>query len=96
MNGHLIIQLADGDHAGTNFVTGRLGTEIAHLKIGSGVTIDATDASLDLLREIAAAASDLVDWAEDRERAADVPNQVAAEDGVRSIGVPYQRGPVAA
>ncbi|MFE9850252.1 hypothetical protein ACFYPN_15780 [Streptomyces sp. NPDC005576] len=28
--------------------------------------------------------------------AADVPNEVAAEDGVRSIGVPYQRGPVAA
>ncbi|MEU0355700.1 hypothetical protein [Streptomyces cyaneofuscatus] len=31
-----------------------------------------------------------------RDRAADVPNEVAAEDGVRSIGVPYQRGTEAA
>lgn len=31
-----------------------------------------------------------------RDRAADVPNEVAAEDGVRSIGVPYQRGAEAA
>lgn len=33
---------------------------------------------------------------EARERAADVPNEVAAEDGHRFVGVPFQRGPVAA
>lgn len=31
-----------------------------------------------------------------QDRAARIPAQVAAEDGVRWIGVPYQRGPVAA
>ncbi|MFD6656841.1 hypothetical protein ACFWEB_17075 [Streptomyces parvus] len=31
-----------------------------------------------------------------RDRAADVADEVAAEDGVRSISVPFKRGPVAA
>ncbi|MBD3549809.1 hypothetical protein [Streptomyces sp. JV180] len=31
-----------------------------------------------------------------RDRAAEVPNEVAAEDGVRSIGIPVQRKQVAA
>ncbi|MFJ6239831.1 hypothetical protein ACIQH0_37895 [Streptomyces griseus] len=31
-----------------------------------------------------------------RDRAAEVADEVAAEDGVHSIGVPFQRGPVAA
>ncbi|KOG78757.1 hypothetical protein ACZ90_11825 [Streptomyces albus subsp. albus] len=31
-----------------------------------------------------------------RDRAAEVPNEVAAEDGVRSIGIPFQRKQVAA
>ncbi|MFI5739107.1 hypothetical protein ACIA9I_12130 [Streptomyces anulatus] len=66
------------------------------LRLGSNLRIDVTDASLDQLDRLAEVAADLADHQRDRYRAADVADQVAAEDGVRSISVPFQRRPVAA
>lgn len=75
-----------------------LETENGHtfLRLGTALRIDVTDASLDQLDRLADVAADLADMRRDRHRAAEVASQVAAEDGVRSIGVPIQCGPVAA
>ncbi|TXS48901.1 hypothetical protein [Streptomyces sp. OR43] len=64
------------------------------IRIGRALKVDVTDASLDQLRRLANVADDLVAV---REARADVAAQVAAEDGVRHIGIPVQRnGSVAA
>ncbi|MFE5958962.1 hypothetical protein [Streptomyces rubiginosohelvolus] len=68
----------------------------AYLWIGLALNINVTNASPEQLRRLAQVAEDLAAWREDRDRAADVADEVAAEDGVRSISVPIQRGPVAA
>ncbi|MEV7654584.1 hypothetical protein AB0O39_10480 [Streptomyces anulatus] len=66
------------------------------LRIGAALRVDVTDASLDQLDRLADVAADLADHQRDRYRAADVADEVAAENGVRSISVPFQRKPVAA
>lgn len=66
------------------------------LRLGQNLRVDVTDASLDQLDRLADVAADLADRQRDRYQAADVADEVAAEDGVRSIGVPFKRGPVAA
>ncbi|MFF8297687.1 hypothetical protein ACF07M_20135 [Streptomyces globisporus] len=66
------------------------------LRIGQNLRVDVTDASLDQLDQLADVAADLAGHQRDRYRAADVADQVAAEDGHRLVGVPIQRGPVAA
>ncbi|MGW6288283.1 hypothetical protein [Streptomyces sp. NPDC055107] len=66
------------------------------LRLGQNLLVDVTDASLDQLDRLADVAADLADVRRDRIRAAQVADEVAAEDGVRSIGVPYQRGAEAA
>ncbi|MFE3487509.1 hypothetical protein [Streptomyces griseus] len=66
------------------------------LRLGQNLRVDVTDASLDQLDRLAEVAADLADQQRDRYRAADVANEVAAEDGHRFVGVPYQRGAVAA
>lgn len=66
------------------------------LRIGAALRVDVTDASLDQLDRLADVAVDLADRQRDRHQAADVADQVAAEDGHRFVGVPFQRGPVAA
>ncbi|WP_434744594.1 hypothetical protein [Streptomyces sp. A-14] len=66
------------------------------LRIGQNLRVDVTDASLDQLDRLADVAADLADHQRDRYQAADVADQVAAEDGHRFVGVPIQRGPVAA
>lgn len=66
------------------------------LRIGAALRVDVTDASLDQLDRLANVAADLADMQRDRYRAADVADEVAAEDGHRFVGVPFQRGPVAA
>lgn len=66
------------------------------LRLGSNLRIDVTDASLDQLDRLADVAADLADHQRDRYRAAEVADEVAAEDGHRFVGVPIQRGPVAA
>ncbi|WP_327335935.1 hypothetical protein OG384_04670 [Streptomyces sp. NBC_01324] len=64
------------------------------LQIGSALTLHIDQTPTETLLAVAAA---LVEAAEARDTAADVADQVAAEDGVRHIGVPYQRnGSVAA
>ncbi|MEI5032485.1 hypothetical protein RB201_04600 [Streptomyces sp. S1A(2023)] len=65
-------------------------------RVGQNLRIDVTDASLDQLDRLADVAADLADHQRDRYQAADVADQVAAEDGHRFVGVPIQRGPVAA
>ncbi|MEU2403339.1 hypothetical protein ABZ609_03300 [Streptomyces rubiginosohelvolus] len=67
----------------------------ASIRFGFALTMDVTDAPPEQLRRLAQVAEDLAAWREERDRAADVADEVAAEDGVRSIGVPIQRGPVA-
>ncbi|MFJ3084648.1 hypothetical protein ACIPJG_33530 [Streptomyces halstedii] len=75
----------------------------AHTQLDTAHALDVSDA-LAVVRSQASLAAALrwVLWALDEEwtaadTAADIPNQVAAEDGVRTIGVPYQRtGQVAA
>jgi len=79
------------DVSETAYRTGHKGAQYATLRIGNALGIDVTDASPEVLRRIAAAAEELATWAEARDAAAKVPVQVAAEDGVRLIGVPYQR-----
>lgn len=66
------------------------------LRLGAALRIEVTDASLDQLDKLADVAADLADLRRERDRAAEVADQVAAEDGVRSIGIPAQRGQVAA
>lgn len=67
-----------------------------YIRIGRSLKVDVTDASIDQLRRLANVADDLVAMREDRDTA-DVAAQVAAEDGVRHIGIPHQRnGSVAA
>ncbi|MFD5940209.1 hypothetical protein [Streptomyces griseus] len=66
------------------------------LRIGAALRVEVTDASLDQLDRLADVAADLADVRRDRIRAAQVADEVAAEDGHRFVGVPYQRGPVAA
>ncbi|WP_097982863.1 hypothetical protein [Streptomyces sp. f150] len=66
------------------------------LRLGAALRVEVTDASLDQLDQLAEVAADLAEHQRDRYRAANVPNEVAAEDGHRFVGVPIQRGPVAA
>lgn len=92
------------DNVETAYRTGYQGRQLATLRIGNGLGIDVADASPEVLRKIAAGFEELAEWAKARDEAAevasqaaaDVANQVAAEDGVRSIGIPIQGGPVAA
>ncbi|MFE7237258.1 hypothetical protein [Streptomyces sp. NPDC057580] len=63
----------------------------AYLWIGLALNINVTNASPEQLRRLAEVAQDLADWREAQNAAAEVANEVAAEDGVPSIGVPYQR-----
>lgn len=91
------VSLAADDLIETVYRTGYRGREFATLRIGNALGIDVADASPDVLRQIAAAADELADWREAQYVAAEVPNEVAAEDGVtRPVYVRYQRGPVAA
>ncbi|MYX67315.1 hypothetical protein K388_05049 [Streptomyces sp. KhCrAH-43] len=66
------------------------------LRLGATLRVEVTDASLDQLDKLADVAADLADMRRDRDRAAEVADQVAAEDGVRSISIPAQPGRVAA
>jgi hypothetical protein len=66
------------------------------LRIGAALRVDVTDASLDQLDRLADVATDLAEMQRDRYRAADVADQVAAEDGGKFVGAPFQRKPVAA
>ncbi|XCM28935.1 hypothetical protein ABXI76_05620 [Streptomyces parvus] len=61
------------------------------LRLGQNLRVDVTDASSAQLDRLAEVAADLADHQRDRYRTADVADEVAAEDGVRSIGVPFQR-----
>lgn len=61
------------------------------LRIGAALRVDVTDASVDQLDRLADVAADLAEMQRDRYRAADIADQVAAEDGVRFVGVPFQR-----
>ncbi|MFE9855504.1 hypothetical protein [Streptomyces sp. NPDC005780] len=91
------VSLAADDQVETAYRTGYEGREFATLRIGNALGIDVVDASPEVLRRIAAAAEELADWREEQDARADVAAQVAAEDGVRHIGVPVQRdGSVAA
>ncbi|MFC8704159.1 hypothetical protein ACFUIV_18485 [Streptomyces anulatus] len=61
------------------------------LRIGQNLRVDVTDASLDQLDRLADVATDLAEMQRDRYQTADVADQVAAEDGHRFVGVPFQR-----
>lgn len=61
------------------------------LRLGAELRVDVTDASLDQLDRLAQVTADLADVRRDRTRAAQVADEVAAEDGF-----PYRRRPVAA
>ncbi|MFI6140390.1 hypothetical protein ACIBCC_19645 [Streptomyces griseus] len=61
------------------------------LRLGQNLRVDVTDASLDQLDRLADVATDLADQQRDRYRAAEVADEVAAEDGHRFVGVPFQR-----
>jgi len=61
------------------------------LRLGAALRVDVTDTSLAQLDQLADVAADLADVRRDRIRAAQVADEVAAEDGF-----PYRRGPVAA
>lgn len=65
------------------------------LRLGAALRVDVTDASLDQLDRLAQVTADLADVRRDRMRAAQVADEVAAEDGYRFVGVPYQRGAAA-
>ncbi|MFD7109093.1 hypothetical protein ACFWAF_02750 [Streptomyces microflavus] len=65
------------------------------LRLGAALRVDVTDASLDQLEQLAQVAAHLADFRWDRIRAAQMADEVAAEDGYRFAGVPYKR-PVAA
>ncbi|MGW4834703.1 hypothetical protein [Streptomyces globisporus] len=66
------------------------------LRIGAALRVEVTDASVDQLEQLAQVTADLADFRWEQIRAAGVADEVAAEDGLRSISVPFQRGPVAA
>lgn len=66
------------------------------LCLGAELRIEVTEASADQLEQLALVTADLADARWDRIRAARVADEVAAEDGHRFVGVPFQRGPVAA
>ncbi|MET9055494.1 hypothetical protein ABZW50_30535 [Streptomyces bacillaris] len=61
------------------------------LRLGANLRVDVTDASLDQLDRLAGVTADLADVRRDRIRAAQVADEVAAEDGF-----PYRRRQVAA
>ncbi|MFE7485553.1 hypothetical protein [Streptomyces sp. NPDC057552] len=84
------------DKIETAYRTGYQGRQFATLRVGNALGIDVVDASPEVLRQLVAGFEELAEWAEARDAAADVADQVAAEDGVRSIGVPYKRGTEAA
>lgn len=97
MTGCVGISIEAGDRVETSYHAGQQGRQYPTLRIGNSLGLDVTDASPEVLRKLAAAAEELADWAEARDIAAKVADQVAAEDGVRHIGVPVQRhGSVAA
>ncbi|MFD3741107.1 hypothetical protein [Streptomyces sp. NPDC058629] len=66
------------------------------LRLGAALRVEVTDASLAQLDQLAQVAADLADVRRDRIRAAQVADEVAAEDGYRFVGVPYQRDRAAA
>ncbi|MEU0979105.1 hypothetical protein ABZ488_07780 [Streptomyces griseus] len=61
------------------------------LRLGQNLRVDVTDASPAQLDRLADVATDLGNHQRNRDRAADVANEVAAEDGHRFVGVPFQR-----
>ncbi|MEU7737293.1 hypothetical protein AB0B51_30105 [Streptomyces griseus] len=61
------------------------------LRLGQNLRVDVTDASPAQLDRLAEVAADLADHQRDRYRAAEVADEVAAEDGHRFVGVPFQR-----
>lgn len=67
--------------------------EFPVLQIGTALTMHLDEAPAETLLAVAAALTALADACA---TVLDVAAQVAAEDGVRFVGVPYQRGPVAA
>ncbi|CAH9419587.1 hypothetical protein SGL43_06642 [Streptomyces globisporus] len=66
------------------------------LRIGAALRVEVTDASVDQLEQLAQVTADLADFRWEQIRAAQVADEVAAEDGLPSISVPFKRGPVAA
>ncbi|MFJ5886796.1 hypothetical protein [Streptomyces californicus] len=66
------------------------------LRLGAALRVEVTDASVDQLEQLAQVTADLADFRWEQIRAANVASEVAAEDGVRSIGIPVQRKQVAA
>lgn len=92
MTGVVGISIDADDRIETSYTAGEQGRVYPTLRIGNSLGLDVADASPEVLRQLAEAAEELAEWAEER----DVAAQVAAEDGVRSIGVPVQRGQVAA
>ncbi|WP_405506470.1 hypothetical protein OG323_06485 [Streptomyces cyaneofuscatus] len=71
--------------------------EAAHDALAKSAVVDPEDHSAVVRSQAGLAAA--LSWvlraidedADSRDRAADVPNEVAAEDGYRFVGVPYQR-----
>ncbi|WP_411095925.1 hypothetical protein [Streptomyces sp. 020-2-3H-GM] len=61
------------------------------LRLGATLRVEVTDASVDQLEQLAQVTADLADFRWEQIRAAGVASEVAAEDGVRSIGLPVQR-----
>ncbi|WP_328903211.1 hypothetical protein OHR86_27820 [Streptomyces sp. NBC_00441] len=92
ITGAIGVSVDGDDRVDVVYTPGYQGRVYPTLRIGNSLGLDVTGASPEVLRQIAEAAEELAGWAEERDTAA----QVAAEDGVRSIGVPAQRGQVAA
>ncbi|KAA6203641.1 hypothetical protein F2B00_03210 [Streptomyces parvus] len=92
----MAVSIDADDEIETAYRTGYRGRQFATLRVGNALGIDVVDASPEVLRKLAAGFEELAEWAEARDASADVADEVAAEDGVRSIGVPFKRGPVAA
>ena len=92
ITGAIGVSVDADDRVEVVYTPGYRGRVYPTLRIGNSLGLDVTDASPKVLRQIAEAAEELAEWAEARDLAA----QVAAEDGVRHIAVPVQRGQVAA
>ncbi|MER5816861.1 hypothetical protein [Streptomyces californicus] len=61
------------------------------LRLGAALRVEVTDASVDQLEQLAQVTADLADFRWEQIRATNVASEVAAEDGVRTIGLPFQR-----
>lgn len=85
------ISIDASDEIETAYRIGYQGRQFATLRVGNALGIDVVDASPEVLRKLVAGFEELAEWAEARDAAADVADEVAAEDGF-----PYRRRPVAA